>query len=124
MVAPEVWIEGDRQKAALASGGHSAPDVEERLGLHVAVIEDLDGPSLLDHVEESGLSWRVRHVGRGREVPDLALGDPAAPVAGPRVALGGGRPVPAASSMSASIAIAPSATRAPVFAARLARAQA
>ena len=89
MVAPEVRIEGDRQKAALASGGHSAPDVEERLGLHVAAIEDLDGPSLLDHVEEPGLPWRVRDVGRGREVPDLALGDPAAPVAGPRVALGG-----------------------------------
>ena len=58
-------------------------------GLHVAAIEDPDGPSLLDHVEEPGLPWRVRHVGRGREVPDLVLGDPAARVGGPRVALGG-----------------------------------
>ena len=44
VVAPEVGIEGDRQKAALAPGRHPAADVEERLGLHVAAIEDLDVP--------------------------------------------------------------------------------
>jgi hypothetical protein len=81
VVGPETWVEGDRQQAALAARCHSPADIDQWPGFHLTAIEDFDRSPLLDDVEEPRVTRRVRDVGRRGEVPDLALGDPAAPVA-------------------------------------------
>jgi hypothetical protein len=90
MVAAVVGVEGDREQPALAPGRDSSVDVEERPAPWVAAVNHPHPAPGFDDVEVAGGAGGMGDIGRLREVADLVLADPAAPIANPQISGGAG----------------------------------